>query len=112
VIRYYDLAMEDLGRLGEADMDMPLREFHITEDLNTDWKDRDMFWLPTATFISSSLGMTQATSADVPYNIAERDVTLPLQDCELSKAGDLLFTKCPGPLGAAKRPRHSPAFSM
>jgi hypothetical protein len=93
VIRYYDLAMEDLGRLGEMDMDMPLREFHITEDLNTDWKDRDMFWLPTATFISNSLGMTQATSMDVPYNIAERDVTLPLQDCELSKAGDLLFTK-------------------
>ena len=38
-----------------------------------------MFWLPTATFVASSLGMTQSTSIDVPYNIAERDVTLPLQ---------------------------------
>lgn len=91
VIRYYDYA--NLDEMDAGCMTIPLRQFHITEDLNTDWKDRDMYWLPFATFIGQTLGMTQADSPKVPLLIAERDLSQPLPDCELSKVGDLMFTK-------------------
>ena len=91
VVRYYDYA--DLDEMDAGCMTKPLRQFHITEDLNTDWKDRDMYWLPLATFFSNTIGMTQADSHKVPLSIAERDLSQPLPDCELSKVGDLMFTK-------------------
>ena len=91
VVRYYDY--KDIEEMKAGCMTKPLRQFHITEDLNTDWKDRDMYWLPLATFLSQTLGMTQADSPSVPLLVAERDLSQPLPDCELSKVGDLMFTK-------------------
>eukprot|EP01043_Picozoa_sp_COSAG02_P045627 COSAG02_NODE_4194_length_5644_cov_5.425428_2_plen_303_part_00 len=92
VIRYFDT---ERGALDSIDMAKPLREFHLTEDLNTVWQNRERFTVPLATFFARTLGLTteESLNGDVPLLVAERDTTAPFPNCELEKVGQLLFDK-------------------
>jgi hypothetical protein len=92
VIRYYDA--ERYG-LGSIDMDKPLREFHLTEDLNTVWQNHERFTVPLATYFARTVGLTteESLKGEVPLLVAERDTTQPFPNCELEKVGQLLFDK-------------------
>eukprot|EP01052_Picozoa_sp_SAG31_P020924 SAG31_NODE_1594_length_7791_cov_2.912192_3_plen_504_part_00 len=92
VIRYYDYPASALSG-GQIDVTKPLREFHLTEDLNTRWLDKDRFLVPAMTFLARTLGMAADDSSNIPLLIAERDVHAPLPSCELERVGQLLHDK-------------------
>lgn len=92
VIRYFDTERDAVGSI---DMTQPLREFHLTEDLNTQWQNHERFTVPLATFFARTVGLTteESLNGDVPLLVAERDTTAPYPNCELEKVGQLLFDK-------------------
>ena len=90
VVRYYD---GERSAVGSVDMARPLREFHLTEDLNTQWANQERFTVPLATYFARTVGMTTEESGTVPLLVAERDTLAPQPNCELEKVGQLLFDK-------------------
>ena len=90
MVRYYD---GERSAVGSVDMARPLREFHLTEDLNTQWANQERFTVPLATYFARTVGMTTEESGTVPLLVAERDTLAPQPNCELEKVGQLLFDK-------------------